>query len=86
MSQAIRRKPKPNSPPPAKLPETGYVRIPLLMLLLPFSQATLWRMVKRKAFPSPVKLSTNITAWRVEDVRAWLDEKREPQEPQGQAA
>jgi len=26
------------------------------------------------AFPSPVKLSAGVTAWNVEDVRAWMAE------------
>nr|WP_269106840.1 AlpA family phage regulatory protein [Massilia sp. TS11] len=41
------------------------------------SHATLWRMVKAKKFPQPVKLSAGVTAWRVEDVRAWLAGKWE---------
>ena len=34
---------------------------------------TLWRRVKAGTFPKPVKLSERVTAWRVEDVRQWLD-------------
>lgn len=40
--------------------------------ILPFSSPTLWRLVKAGKFPSPVKLSERVTAWRVEDVRAWM--------------
>lgn len=40
--------------------------------ILPFSSPTLWRMVKSGKFPAPVKLSERVTAWRVEDVRAWM--------------
>lgn len=39
---------------------------------LPFSSPTLWRRIKSGDFPTPVKLSKHITAWRVEDVRAWM--------------
>lgn len=39
---------------------------------LPFSAATFWRRVQEGTFPSPIKLSERITAWRVGDVRAWL--------------
>ena len=39
---------------------------------LPFSAPTLWRKVKAGTFPSPVKLSERITAWKVGDVRAWI--------------
>lgn len=40
---------------------------------LPFSPATFWRKVKEGAFPKPVKLGERITAWRVGDVRAWIE-------------
>jgi prophage regulatory protein len=40
--------------------------------LLPFSAATLWRKVKANTFPAPVKLSERITAWRAEEVIAWM--------------
>lgn len=66
----------------AGLPATGFVRLSQLVndrkhpdraAILPFSSATLWRKVKTKNFPSPIKLSERITAWRVEDVRAWME-------------
>lgn len=40
--------------------------------IVPFSEPTLWRLVKKGEFPAPVKLSERVTAWRVEDVRAWM--------------
>jgi prophage regulatory protein len=78
------RKAKPTrNPLPAELPASGYVRISQLVPgILPFSAATLWRMVKKKTFPAPVKLSANITAWKAEDVRRWLESR----EAQGRAA
>lgn len=64
---------KPRSNPTGKLPETGYVRqSQLIPNIVPFSAATLWRKVAAGTFPGPVKLSSRITAWRVEDVRAYL--------------
>jgi len=39
---------------------------------LPFSAATLWRMVAAGSFPKPLKLSPRVTAWRVADVRTFL--------------
>jgi predicted DNA-binding transcriptional regulator AlpA len=42
--------------------------------LLPFSNATLWRKVAAGEFPAPVKLSNRVTAWRCEDVRAWMEQ------------
>ncbi len=40
---------------------------------LPFSAPTLWRKVKAGTFPKPTKLSTRVTAWRVGDVREWIN-------------
>ncbi len=55
------------------LPETGYVRqAQLIPDIIPFSSATLWREVQAGSFPVPVKLSQRVTAWRVEEVRAWM--------------
>jgi predicted DNA-binding transcriptional regulator AlpA len=55
------------------LPTTGYVRqSQLVPHIIPFSSATLWRKVKAGQFPRPVKLSERVTAWAVEDVRAWM--------------
>lgn len=60
------------------LPSTGYVREAQLVTkkgrqgIIPFSPATLWRKVASGEFPKPVKLSVGVTAWKVEDVRAWM--------------
>lgn len=40
---------------------------------LPFSAPTLWRKVKSRTFPQPVRLSERVTAWKVGDVRAWIE-------------
>lgn len=40
---------------------------------LPFSAPTLWRKVRAGTFPKPLKLSERVTAWRVADVRKWLE-------------
>lgn len=58
---------------PAVLLGDGFIRQSgLVPHLLPFSKATLWRKVKRREFPAPVKLSRGVTAWHVPAVRAWL--------------
>lgn len=56
-----------------ELPASGYVRqAQLIPAIIPFSSATFWRKVKAGTFPAPVKLSERVTAWRVEDIRAWM--------------
>lgn len=57
----------------ASLPRTGFIREKrLLREFVPFSRATLWRNVANQTFPKPVKLSSRVTAWRVEDLLAWM--------------
>jgi predicted DNA-binding transcriptional regulator AlpA len=58
--------------PPPTLPEYGYIRVNDLIKIIPFSASTVWRKAKAGSFPKPVKLSEQITAWRVEDVREWM--------------
>jgi prophage regulatory protein len=72
---------------PGGMPSTGYVRQVDLVGdrkksvrgIIPFSPATLWRKVKAREFPQPVKLSAGVTAWRVEDIRSWMDDQRAKQ-------
>lgn len=40
--------------------------------ILPFSHATLWRMVSAGTFPKPLKLTERTTAWPTAEVRKWI--------------
>lgn len=40
--------------------------------ILPFSHATLWRMVSAGTFPKPLKLTERTTAWPTAEVRMWI--------------
>ncbi len=55
------------------LPETGFLRLPQVLRVFPVSRSVWWAGVKSGRFPKSVKISTNITAWRVEDIRALID-------------
>lgn len=57
----------------ADLPRTGYVRAPVVLRYIPWGRSTLWSKCKKGDFPKPVKLSARITAWRAEDVWAWIE-------------
>ena len=54
------------------LPAVGFVRQAAILPVLGFSATTLWRRVKQGTFPQPIKLSERVTAWRAEDVHAWM--------------
>ncbi len=57
-----------------ELPDDAFIRLPRLISwgLIPFSSSTLWRMCRNGKFPQPIKISEDITAWRVGDIRKWL--------------
>ncbi len=58
-----------------ELPETGFVRLPTLLQLIPVSKSTWWAGVKSGRYPQPVRtLGQRITAWRVEDIRALIQQ------------
>jgi predicted DNA-binding transcriptional regulator AlpA len=42
---------------------------------LPLSAGSIWRMVREGRFPQPVRLSENVTAWRMDDVERWEAER-----------
>jgi predicted DNA-binding transcriptional regulator AlpA len=59
---------------PQNIPSTGYLRqAQLIGHILPIGATTLWRWVNAGKFPKPIKLSARVTAWRAEDVRAWIE-------------
>lgn len=52
------------------LPETGLVRLPQILAVIPVGKSTWWKGVKEHRYPQPVRhLGSRITAWRVEDIR-----------------
>lgn len=61
--------------PSLVLPETGFLRQPQVLALVPISKSTLWRRIQARTFPKPVKLSERVTVWRVEDIRRWIEEQ-----------
>ena len=46
----------------------------LLQSFVPFSAATLWRLVNAGKFPRPVRLASKVIAWRIVDLEAWAKE------------
>jgi predicted DNA-binding transcriptional regulator AlpA len=55
-----------------QLPETGYVRLPSILRVFPVSRSTWWEGVRQKRYPQPIKLGPRITAWKVEEIHAFL--------------
>jgi prophage regulatory protein len=47
-----------------------------LVELTKLSMATIYRLIKRREFPSPIKLSANAVGWDVQDVYAWIESRK----------
>jgi prophage regulatory protein len=51
------------------LPDTGFVRLPTVLKVVPVGKSSWWAGVKTGRYPRPVKLGPKTTVWRVEDIR-----------------
>lgn len=58
-----------------QLPDSAYIRLPVMKGLYGVSAASIWRGVKNSTIPKPAKLSERCTAWNVGKVRAALAAK-----------
>lgn len=58
-----------------QLPDSAYVRLPVMIGLFGVSAASIWRGVKNQSIPRPVKLTERTTAWNVGLIRAVLSAK-----------
>lgn len=75
-----------------KLPETGFLRLPQIIgnpkaeppipAIIPVSRSTWWAGVQSGRYPQPVRtLGVRITAWRVEDIRAFVEKMQATHNP-----
>ena len=56
-----------------RLPESGFVRLPQILAVIPVGRTTWWAGVKASRYPRPVKLSPGVTAWRASDIRVLIE-------------
>ncbi len=59
------------------IPETGFVRLPQILEVIPLGKTCWWEGVKSGRFPKPVKISSHCVAWRVDDIRNLIKELSE---------
>lgn len=57
-----------------QLPDTGFIRLPEVLSLIPVSRSTWWAGIKTGRFPKSVKIGERTTAWRTEDIRELISE------------
>jgi len=56
------------------LPETGFLRLPVVLWFIPVSRSTWFAGVRSGRYPQPTRaLGERITAWRAEDIRALIE-------------
>ncbi len=55
--------------PSNTLPQTGFVRLPQILSVIPVSRSTWWAWVKSGKAPKGIKLGPRITAWPAESIR-----------------
>ena len=51
---------------------TALVRVKTVAAYIDCTECTVWNWVKKGKFPAPKKLTAGFTAWRVGDVREFL--------------
>jgi len=54
------------------IPETGFVRLPQVLAVIPVGKTCWWEGVKSGRYPKPVKVSKRCTAWKAEDIHALI--------------
>ena len=59
------------------LPETGFVRLPAVLRVIPVSRSRWYQGVQRGEFPQPVHLGPRAVAWRAEDIRELISQLSE---------
>ncbi len=62
------------------LPETGFIRLPEVLNVIPIGKSTWWAGVKEGRFPAPIKIGARTSMWRVEDIHALIAELSEHHE------
>ena len=54
------------------LPETGFLRLPQVLALIPISRSAWWAGIREGKFPKGINLGTKTTVWRAEAIRALI--------------
>jgi prophage regulatory protein len=52
------------------------IKLPEVKELTTFSSATIYRLMKKGAFPKQIKLAERSSGWFIEEIYDWLENKR----------
>ena len=53
------------------------IKLPAVKELTTFSSATIYRLIKKGEFPEQIKLAERSSAWLLEEVNSWIEEKKD---------
>ena len=58
----------------------GVLRLPAVVKLTGMSNTTVWELSRRDPeFPKPIRLTSQITAWRADELYKWLESRERVQ-------
>ena len=55
------------------IPSTGFLRLPQVLAIVPICKSSWYAGCRSGRYPKPVKLGPRTTAWRAEDIAAFID-------------
>jgi prophage regulatory protein len=53
------------------------IKLPDVLELTTFSSATIYRLIDKGEFPKQIKLTERSSAWSLEEVYSWIEEKKD---------
>lgn len=56
------------------IPEFGFLRIDDVLKIIPVSKTTWYNGVKSGKYPKSIKITENRVAWRVQDIKALVEQ------------
>lgn len=56
------------------IPETGFLRLPQVLSVIPVCKSSWWAGVKSGRYPKPVRLSARSVGWKAEDIQALIQQ------------
>ena len=53
------------------------IKLPEVKELTTFSSATIYRLINKGEFPKQIKLAERSSAWSLEEIYNWIDQKKD---------
>lgn len=58
------------------LPAEGFVRVEKVCEFFDISKSSLWQGIKENKYPGPVKFSSRVARWDVQELRTWTEKQK----------